>query len=328
MPREILLYSNIYDSSAERIINAISESGDDDIVVRINTNGGSPESGFGIVAKFKEHTGNKTVKIDGKAYSMGAFIACYADEVEALDVSEILIHRAAYPSWYEKEYMTDALWENLNRINASLRTAVESRIDVDKFEKLKGVTLDQVFSNDSRIDVFLSAKEAKSIGLVTKITKITPQKRTEINALLDRFSEHSAAALYIPEITPVQASINNQKTEKKTMTLEQLKADHPAVYAQIFKSGENAGIAAERERVGAWLVFHDIDASAVKAGIEGDKQPSPKDMAELALKAVSAASLNSLKGVAAEPVVTAEVTPPDPLAESREKLNKILFPGK
>lgn len=285
MAKEILLYSSIYSYSAEQFITAMEENKNNDVVLRINTNGGGPEDGFGMIAKFAEHKKSKKIKVDGKAYSMGLFFLAYSDDVEALDVTEFLAHRAAYPQWFEKsEYMTEALWDNLNRINSNLRSALEAKIDVAKFEKLKGVKMDDIFSNKSRVDVFLSAEEAKEIGLIDRIVKITPEKKSEIESHMLRI-----AAEY-NGISVSKEPVKTETNKSKIMNLETLKADHPALYSQV----KALGASEEKDRVGAWLAFVDVDPEAVSRGIKEGTSISQTAMAEFSRKAFSA---NALKGI-------------------------------
>jgi len=263
MAKEILLYGNIYDWTAEDFIKSINKSTEnDDITIRINTNGGSPESTFGMIAKFSECKGNKIVKVDGKAHSMGLFFLAYADKVEALDVSEFLLHRAAYASWFEKsEYFTEEIKGNLERMNKHLKTAFENKIDVAKFEQITGKTLKEIFSMDSRIDVYLTSKQAKQIGLIDTINKITPGKKAQINNAMMQI-----AAQYTIKDTEQKQTNTNTKINKnpKIMTLQELQEKHPDLFAQTVEIGKNAEI----DRVGAWLVYADADIEAVSKGIK------------------------------------------------------------
>ena len=228
MATEVLLYDFIFSQSAKEFINTLEENKEEDIVVRINTDGGSPEYGWGMINKFAEHPGAKKVKVDGKAYSMGSFFLAYADEVEASDVSQFLIHRAAYPSWFE-ENMSEELRENLNNVNASLKKAIRAKIDESKLKSLKGVSLNDIFSNDSRKDVFLNASEAKAIGLVNKITKLTPAKKAEID-----FSNAKIAAQFAGSLASIQPT---ESPKIENMTLEELKENHPEAYAAAVAEG-------------------------------------------------------------------------------------------
>lgn len=284
MAKEVLLYGSIYSYSAIDFINALEAAKNDDVVVRINTNGGSVEDAWSGIAKFSEHKKNKIVRVDGKAYSMGLFFLCYTDQAECFDISQFLLHRAAYSSYMEKSPdMTEDAWSQLNAINKKLRTAFEAKVDVKKFEKLKGYTLDQIFSNDNRIDITLTADEALAIGLVNKVIQITPDKVAEINANNMRIAA---------EATGVSLNVSIPENKKpSTMTLEELKAQHPAIYAAAVKEG----VTQERDRVGSFLAFIDVDpANVTKAIKEGDTL-SATAMAEFSRKAFSANAVKKLE---------------------------------
>jgi ATP-dependent protease ClpP protease subunit len=302
MAKEILLYGSIYTFSAVDFINAMEEAKGEEVQVRINTPGGSPEDTWGIVAKLGEHDGGLKIKVDGRAHSAGAFALCYGEYVEALDVSEFLFHRAAYSKWFEtSENMTSEMWANLDRINKSLRKAMENKIDVAKFEKISGVTLDELFSNDTRKDVFLSAKQAKQIGLIDKITTITPAKKKEINALALGIAAQSGIGAMTFDEEVERPEIKKPETKITTkMGLEEFKAKHPEVFAQAVAQG----VEQERERVGAWMVYVDIDAEAVAKGIDEGKNISPKTMAELNRKQFSQESLAKIESENTEEVKT------------------------
>jgi hypothetical protein len=95
------------------------------------------------------------------------------------------------------------------------------------------------------------------------------------------------------------------------MTIEQLKAEHPALFAEVLA----LGIAKEKDRVEACLAFIEVDAAGVKAAIESGKDLSQKQMADFALKAVSAGTLKAIEAGNANPVKTDETA-------SKEKSEK------
>lgn len=285
--KQLLLYAGVNDYSAANLVKEMHDAGTDDLTLRINTDGGDPQSMFAIAAAFREYKGKKSVKIDGKAYSAGLFLLPYADEVTALDVSMGLIHRAAYSSWFESsEYMTEAMWSNLDSINAFLREALESRIDVEKLEKMKGVTIDEIFSNDARIDVFLTAAEMKKVGLVDKIEKITPKKKAEIKSFMD--SElNGISAKYIPEAlkdTPNKKNTPNKPKSK--MTKEEFKSEHSELFAQVCQEA----VESERDRTESIMAFAHLDLDKAKTIIASGKSLSEKDRSELSILAVQAAA--------------------------------------
>jgi len=292
MAKELYLYTNISDWSAERFIASLEENKNENITLRMNTDGGDPQAAWGMIAKMKEHRKDVEIKVDGAAFSSGAFMLPYATRVEGLEVSRYLIHRAAY--WNEGN-LTDTQKSELAAMNADLRKAIEQKIDVKKFEAIAKVTLDDVFDPARRVDVFLNAEQAKEIGL---IQKITPINKVAASTLLSTNYQRAMAQYTAAAPQPI---IENQNYN--TMTLQELKAANPKLYNEIF----NEGVVAERDRVEACLVYIDIDAKGVKAAIEGGKPLSAKQMAEFALKQNSPEALNKLKAEAGAAPETEEV---------------------
>ena len=313
---EILLYGSIDGESSSDFIEDFTEktANNEDVVVRVNTPGGNPEYTFGMVAKFSEYTGKKKIQVDGKAYSGGLYFLCYGEENESLDVSEFLLHRAAYPSYYENdvEFFTDAVKGNLERINKSLRKAFEAKVDVPLFEQLTKCNLDEVFSMENRVDVFFSADIAKKVGLISKINKITPTKKAEIDSYINSKMIQIAA-----EYKGAETQIENFKINK--MTLDELKAKHPEVFAQAFELGAISGIAKEKDRVKSCLVFAEIDLVGVKAAIESGEALTATAMAEFMLKTASKKTLETIEEEAAPEVKTKEVSTKEKAKEEAEK---------
>lgn len=318
MAKEILLYGTIDSISSSDFIREFNDIDENEgIEVRVNTPGGSPEYGFGMVSKFAEYKGDKKVKVDGKAHSMGLFYCVYAakENVEALDVSEFLLHRAAYPDWVErdKEYFNDAMRTNLERINKSLRTAFENRVDVPLFEQLTGCKVKDVFSMESRLDVTFSAAVAKKIGLISKIIPITPAKSAEINTYLSAVVSKTYDIAAFNTISVEEKTIIKNSNQNK-MTLEELKAQHPEVYAAAVA----VGVSKENDRVKSIMVFNHLDPAGCKAAIESGKDLTATQMAEFSLKAMSPEALKAAAKTAPVDIQTnAEETQEKTAAEKK-----------
>ena len=317
MAKEILIYGDINSDSATEFMNSMNDVIEDDIVVRVATDGGDPEYGFCMVAKFNEHPKGKKLKVDGKAYSMGTYLCLYADYVEALNVSQFLFHRAAYPDWFEKsDRFTEERKTNQNNVNASLRDAMEAKIDVPLFEKITKVTLDRLFSTEERVDVYLNAKDAKKIGLIDKVVNITPKKKAEIVALrMVAKNNLNQEDLEIEE----EVELTN-----KFMTLTEFKIAHPELYAKVLTEGVDQ----ERDRVGSWLPFMTADTEMVTAAIKEGKTLSATAMSELNVKMFSAASLGAITASNPVAVSTSEVEIPAgsaAVADAKKKADLLAF---
>ena len=290
-------------------MNAAVDSGADQITLRVNSLGGSVHAGYGLVAKIDESAVPINIKVDGVAASMAAFACVFAKSVECLDVSEFIFHRADMwsPTDSEKEY--------LRGVNAKMRKKMESKIDSELWASVTGVTYDQMFDENQRLDVVVDAKKAKKLGIVKKINVLSPVEAKAISAMSDKyitadessrfdnvFKQIRAAAESIPENRPENKPVNPKPIIK--MTIDQLKAEHPDVFAAAVKQG----VQAERDRVGAYMVYADVDIDGVKKGIESGEAISQTAMAEFTRKAISA---DLKKGATAETTKTVITDAPE-----------------
>jgi CCR4-NOT transcriptional regulation complex NOT5 subunit len=97
------------------------------------------------------------------------------------------------------------------------------------------------------------------------------------------------------------------------MNIEQFKAEHPEAYA----AAVNAGVQKERDRVATWMVFNDVDPTAVKAGIESGNEMSGAAQAELNRKAFAKNNLSAIEKESVPNIETGTTT--TPTAKSDEK---------
>lgn len=320
---EILLYGRIYSETAVNFINGMNDIEGSEITLRLNTEGGDPMYTYGMIAKYREFKGEKKIKIDGQAYSMGAFFLLFSDNNEMLDVAKAMFHRVAYPSWMESD-LSDAMRGELIDINSDLEKAFRAKIDVQKFESITNVKVKDLFSMEGRIDVFLNAKQCKEIGLIDTIVKITPSKQAEIVRMAASYT-----GVEVPELpTEIKSEEVNPKINNK-MDIAELKEKHPSVYAQAVAEGSNQGIEQERDRVGAWAVFSDIDPEAVKAGIASGKNLSQKEMVELTVKMASKGRVTELeeesKKTGGKDVAIPETKTTTELEDKQAAFNKAVF---
>ncbi len=300
MAKEILIYGGFFDFMAEdfhdRLIAAESEG--EDITLAINSNGGDVDTGFGMIRMFQKFSRTKHVEIHGAAKSMAAFFLLYADTVTSLDISKIVFHRAAFPSFIENdsELFNEERRESLSKTNKDLKKALLAKVDPNEFKRITGTSINEMFSMDGRIEVSMTPKEAKQLGIVTNIVNITPVKRASIQANALKI----AANIEVPEVPEVEKHIEEKKhlTQNTIMDINKLQIEHPSVYAQILALGVIKGVEDEKDRVQAWVVFADIDMKAVTEGIDSGKGISAKAQAEFNRKASSVEALKSMESEA------------------------------
>jgi ATP-dependent protease ClpP protease subunit len=324
MAKDILLYGYIYEYSAlyfhEQIREATQADAETPLILRVNTEGGSPEWMQSVIAKAQAIEEQLEQVIgESQMHSSGFFLMAYLpkEKISCIDTTKALLHRASYSKYIEDDpAFAGSIYEDvLKRVNKDLEAAMRARVDVEALEalpqmKAKGFTLKDIFKLDALNAVILGAKDLKKVGLVGKIIKITPTKVEESNAIAASFSkcrsfaDFKLAASAKPE---PDEPINND-----IMDLAELKAKFPAIYAQAKAEGHTegltAGVAAEKDRVEAIMVYNEIDPVTVKAAIESGKPFSMKQLAELQLKAFSSNTLTAVKKDSAGNVITETTT--------------------
>lgn len=329
--KEILLYGAVYQWSVEEIINSINQVGNGGLCLRVNSPGGEVMSAYGLIAKYKEYSGSKKIKVDGQAASIACYMLFASTNNECLDVSRFLLHRAAYSSYIEndRELFNDTRKEELNKINGQLKALLESRCGADKFKKVLGVSMDEMFSLDSRIDIAFNAEQAKELGIIQTVNSITAQHKQELEALATKYSI-AAFAPNVHVVVPTAGKDNNNdiknKNNNKTMLAQDIKTQHPEAYNDIFQ----LGIKAEQGRVKAWMAWQNVAPEKVAKAIADGTQFDPvTDLSELSAMAAGKSSITALEGENAKPVTT----PEKPAAEATltkeaeagfEEVNKIL----
>ena len=277
---QIIFYMAIHDFSVETFLKDLElarKENPEKIQVRLSTSGGSVHAGWGMVSGFRDFvdsfTGDVIVKVDGLAASWGAIFLLFAENVEALKQSKIMLHRAAFPSWIE---MTEERLEELKGYNKDMKEAFVKRINIPKFEKLAGVTVNRFFDSEKeRIDLHLTAKQAKSIGLIKNVINLNP---VEIGALNESLIAASSDPIEI-EQEPEEEPINKDPETKKTMSPSEFATQHPEAYNTIVAEQREAADKAAKIRVDAWMKFYEVDPEAVGAGIKSGEEITMADMA-------------------------------------------------
>ena len=79
------------------------------------------------------------------------------------------------------------------------------------------------------------------------------------------------------------------------MDIKALKSDHSALFAEVFALGQKDGVSSERDRVGAWMAFGDVDFQAVTKGIKEGEELSATATAELSRKSFAAQAIADIE---------------------------------
>jgi ATP-dependent Clp protease, protease subunit len=302
--KEILLYGALYDWTAEYIVREINMFDDmDDLTMRMDTPGAYVLKGNVILSKLADRKGGIQFFVDGQAASMGAFMLLYGQNNVGSEESIYVFHKAAFEPWYEP---TEDDQKELKALNARMKARMEARL----FDNAKTKALiKKVFEPDVRNNVKLSATEALEIGLITEIKPLDLNAKAQMSAFAAGETISLSSILDQPGAPVPDHSNNHHKS--KGMTIDQLKAEHPALYTQILAAGEQAGIDKERDRVGSFLAFIEADPLAVKEGISAGKAMTETQRSEFAMAAYKVAQNKAQADDNVPPVTPKPAEPED-----------------
>lgn len=211
--------------TAKGFIDDLADLGDvPEIVVHINSPGGSVWAGNVIYNVLKRHTAKITVMIDGLAASIASVVAMAGDEVIMPANALMMIHD---PSTYASGNAADLrrFADRLDIAKESILTSYCTKTDLDN-EKLTTMMSDETW---------MTAQQAVDLGFADTIEEpvqiaaqfdLTRYKNTpeNINALLN----HSAAG-----DLAAGAPLKPVSQGATPMNLEQLKKEHPELVAQL-----------------------------------------------------------------------------------------------
>ena len=148
----------------DQVVSEIKAVPDDEILnMLITCVGGDIFQGDRINRAVLEHSGHTKATVIGLAASMGGVLLSAFDEVEIDSDAEIMLHKAHIPG-IEYDKLTDEQRQGIDRFNRRAYARLES-MGVDD------ILLDEIFLSKEIKDIWLTAKEAESLGL-GKVVKI------------------------------------------------------------------------------------------------------------------------------------------------------------
>ena len=299
---ELILYGSIgsdeyWDDISDKAFKQdIENLGDvENIILHINSPGGSVFSAVAIANTLKNHKAKITANIDGLAASAATIITSACDTVKMPKNALFMVHNPITFAYGNNQDMQKTL-EMLNKVKNSI---IETYLNKAKTDK---ETLSELMDNET----WMSAEEAKEYGFIDEILDENVEKEVIENKLIinnmafdiSRFKNFKEKKNQEPRVINISVnstgnpeeiadkfrdilnSTENQKNKGGNMTLEELKNKFPELYNQIFNEGKEAGITKERERM---REIDNLDVSNYSELVENAKYNEPVEASVLAV---------------------------------------------
>ncbi|WP_169447662.1 head maturation protease, ClpP-related [Paenibacillus daejeonensis] len=286
-----------YDSvSPKGVMNALKRMGNvDEILVRINSPGGSVFAGMAIYQYLSDHKAHITVKVDGLAASAASVIMLAGDTIIMGAGAMVMIHNPWTVAMGEaKDFRAAA--DLLDKVQASCINVYKDRTGKDE-EQLKTM-LDAT--------TWMTADEAVEIGFADEVDRKAKVSASIKNGIAtfgsQRFDMRAFASIpVLPEDTAdenqddepaIEPPLASGEGEEDVKDLAELKAKHP----DIFKAAQTEGIQAERLRITELQALAnapgaaDIVSKAIESG--GTAAQAAMDIVKASMERVTATGQN------------------------------------
>ena len=147
--------------TAKRMAGALRAIGQKDVVVQINSPGGSVFEGFAIYNELARHPAKVTVEVMGIAASAAAYIAMAGDEIRMGLGTFIMVHNAWGGVIGNRNDLAEAI-EVLSRIDGAQMDIFEARTGLDRSE----------IESMMDAETFLTAKDAVAKGFADGVFNV------------------------------------------------------------------------------------------------------------------------------------------------------------
>lgn len=253
--QEVYDYFGIAATSPSVVKNAIAQAeaeGDKELLVEINSGGGSVFAGTEIYYALKKFDGTVNVVIPSLAASAAGFIAMAGDKVSMSIMAQFMMHNASTYASGNYQNM-DATSDFLKNIDSSIINAYMTKTSK---------TRDEIQAMMDKT-TWLTAQQAQEAGLIDEIlfegkidaaASATTNHPALVNGMLpqeviDKVKKDILAG-HMPEVFNTANTLNPiENTGGSVMNYETLKNEHPELFNQIKNEGIKAGKDAENARI-------------------------------------------------------------------------------
>ena len=175
-PSELFFYGDIVSSSwdawqkedqyPQNVQKLLSEIGNGDVDIHINSGGGDVFAGIAIYNMLRSCAGKKTVYIDGWAASIASIIAMAGDEIIMPENSYLMVHKAWTVAMGNADEMRE-LADRLDKIDSGiLATYMQHTVDGYSDEQMQSLVADETWLTAAEAaEIFSNIKAEQSLSV-------------------------------------------------------------------------------------------------------------------------------------------------------------------
>lgn len=277
-------YAWIYDyfdepcANPKKVIDALAENPDEEVILIINSGGGSVYAASEIYHALKSHSGKVIAEIASIAASAASFLAMSADEVAIAPTGQLMIHNASsYASGdYREMDKTSCM---LKAVNASISKAYEIKTKLSK-EEIKSMMADETYFT---ADMAVEKGFADRVLFANEEHDFVADKGTVLpKAVIDDMVKRMESGEFKePQNTMKEPENKNVEYEgADIVTYEDIKNNHPEIFEKIKNEGHDEGVMEENDRI---KKIDNIAQIGMEELIHNAKYKEPMNAGELAI---------------------------------------------
>ena len=309
-----------------------------DVDIEIDSPGGYVTDGLSIFNAIKQYKrGKVNIRVVGQASSMAAYVMLAGSSLSFMPNAIVVLHNPwnmaigdyrvmqkngelleKLAALYAEQFVEKGIFsEKEIRSIMDEETWFVGKKDLAKLGEVESDNDDESGEDDLSQDrdiVIQAAKErihqckAKmserefDMQALDRIAAMIPTK-TPAADMSSTAAPASANSVQPPQNTQTINVNTNKKGENSMKNGEELKAQFPNVYAEVFEAGRTAGKADEKERVSALIGFIDDDKETIVAAIKEDSSIVDQGIQAKLLQArLNAQTIAGMQGSNADPV--------------------------
>lgn len=175
-------------TSAVDVDNALKNAGKNDLVIKLNSPGGSAFDGIAIYNRLKDHEGKVTIHIDGWACSAASVIAMAGDEVIMGAGAMLMIHEASNIVWGNKgDFRSEA--DLLEKLEDGIIDIYMTKANVSREDIREKVDAETWFSANEAVEIGFATSTALSVEGNNDNEELT-QMKAQMQAMQQQLDEY------------------------------------------------------------------------------------------------------------------------------------------
>lgn len=179
-------------TTASDVDNALNDAGGKDVVIRLNSQGGSAFDGIAITNRllsYKEQYGAKvTVHVDGYACSAGSLIPLAGDNVIMGAGAMIMIHQASTSVWGDKSAFRSQA-DLLEKLEDGIIDMYQTKANLSREELREKVDAETWFNAHEAVEIGFATTTLAPSKVPTNDDQVVNDLKNQVNLLIEEMQQ-------------------------------------------------------------------------------------------------------------------------------------------